>query len=145
MQMEMNNDRDDNSLNWGDYSQLRPIEDDNSDISSVVEIRNPKLFDLSGETESVSTLGNSSVTFDENQNQEIEDDSSLHCAVSHKTEASTASQRTRIETLETNSKQSTDVAALRGEMSSFIELMRKTLPITPAAPVQEDEQAAGDV
>lgn len=67
MQMEVNNDRDDDSLEWGDFTQLRQIDDDDSAATPVVELRNPRLFDLSGEAESVSTIGNSvsSVQFQE--------------------------------------------------------------------------------
>lgn len=130
MQMKINNDRDDDSLNWVYYSQLRPVEDDTSDISSVVEVRNPKLFDLTGINESVSTLGTSSVTFNENDNQEIDDTTSITSTTSHKTEASTTSKRTRIESLENKSKStSTEVVAMRNEMPSFINLMKTTSPI----------------
>ena len=145
MQMEMNNDRDDDSLDWGDYSQLRPIEDDESDISSVAELRNPKLFDLSGESESVSTIGTSSVTFNETDNQEIVDDASIQSTTSQKTVTSTASQRTRIETLESSNKQTSDeVIALRGQLTDFMNLMKQTFLMQPAAPAPDEEQAAGD-
>lgn len=65
--MEVNNDRDDDSLDEGDYSQLKPLDDEDSEVTPIVEITNPQLFDLSGETESISTMGNpiasTSVTF----------------------------------------------------------------------------------
>ena len=145
MQMELNNDRDDDSLDLGDFSQLKPLDDDDSESTPIVEITNPKLFDLTGENESVSTIGNSvasaSVTFQEEYGL---DDSSVHSNRSTRTEVSTTSQRNRIENLESASKDtSSQVAALRTEMSTFMDLLKINLPLKPAAPVNPDKQAAG--
>ena len=101
MQIELNNDKDDDSIEWGDFSRVRPLDDDDSEETPVLEQRNQLLFDLTGETESVSTMGNSvsSVTF-----QDDTDDISIHSTRSTRTEASTTSQRVRINTLESSSK-----------------------------------------
>ena len=148
MQMEVNNDRDDDSLEWGDFSQIRQIDDDDSEATPSVEMRNPRLFDLSGETESVSTIGNSvsSVQFQEDdiETENENDAASAISAKSNTTEQSTTSQRTRMETLETSHKQtSNDVAALRGEVNSFIALMKQNMGLQPEASTLNEEQASG--
>ena len=142
MQMELNNDKDDDSIEWGDFSRVRPLDDDDSEATPVLEQRNQRLFDLTGETESVSTMGNSvsSVTF-----QDDTDDISIHSTRSTRTEASTTSQRVRINTLESSSKNtSKQVEALRGEMSIFMDLMRKNMGQEPVATAESNEQATGD-
>ena len=145
MQMELTNDADDDSLEWHDFSQIRPLDDDLSDATPDVEIRNPKLFDLSGETESVSTIGNSvssTVTFreEEDENAEVQ---SLASQTSTKTIDSKSSQKLRIDTIESSTLQtSNEVAALRTEMSNFMKLLNQTIPKSPMASTL-DEQAMG--
>ena len=145
MQMELTNDADDDSLEWHDFSQIRPLDDDLSDATPDVEIRNPKLFDLSGETESVSTIGNSvssTVTFreEEDENAEVQ---SLASQTSTKTIDSKSSQNLRIDTIESSTLQtSNEVAALRTEMTNFMKLINKTIPNLHMASTL-DEQAMG--
>lgn len=63
---------------------------------------------------------------------------------SHRTEASTTSQRTRLETLESASEQtSSDVAALRSELSTFMNQIRTTFKQQPVVSAPTDEQATG--
>ena len=144
MQMELNNDNDDDSIEWGDFSLVRPLDDNDSEATPMIEPRNQKLFDLSGETESVSTMGNSvtPVTFLEETDV---DDTSIHSTTSTKTETSTKSQRARIGTLEIESKSTSEaVDALRGEMSSFMSLISKNIGQEPVAPAEKEQQATGD-
>ena len=145
MQMEIKNDADDDSLEWHDFSQIRPLDDDLSEVTPDVEIRNPRLFNLSGETESVSTIGNSvssTVTFRENED-DIYDTQSLATQTSTKTNDSKSSQKNWIDTIESSTIQtSNEVAALRTEMTNFMKLLQNNIPNLPVAPT-EAEQATG--
>lgn len=145
MQLEVQNDADDDSMDWGDFSQLKPLDDDvDSTNGEDIQLRNPKLFDLSGESESVSTIGNSvaSVTFQEQDDVTTMSD---HTTKSIKSTITTTSTSTRIETLEYASKQTTsEVASLRTEIGDFMNLIRNQMPVKPVASVPPDEQATGN-
>ena len=145
MKLEVQHDANDDSLDWGDFSQLRPLDDDDdSNEGPDVELRNPKLFDLSGESESVSTIGNSiaSVTF---QDQDDINTLSDHTPTSNKSAHTSASTSTRMGTLEEANKQTTDeVASLRTELNAFISLIRTQLPLKPVASDPPSSQATGN-
>ena len=144
MQMEVRNDEDDDSMEWPDFSQIRPLEDEEtSNDTSNIEIKNPRLFDLSGESESVSTMGASvtSVTFLEEDN---DDEKSVQTQSTEKSTKTTTSTSTKLATLENANKQtSAEVASLRTELSSFMKLLRNQMPSTPVAPDPVEDQATG--
>lgn len=151
MQMEVKNDEDDDSMEWPDFSQIRPLEaDENSTDAPDEDLRNPRLFDLSGESESVSTMGNSvaSVKF----MSDIDEDETSQATQTHLSQTSdhsvktTSSATTRINTLETASKQTTnEVASLRTDINQFIHLIRRQMPNIPVVPVPTDEQATREL
>ena len=144
MQMEVRNDEDDDSMEWPDFSQIRPLDDDDqSNDTPNIDLKNPRLFDLTGEAESVSTMGASvtSVTFLEEDN---EDGKSVQTQSTDKSIKTTTSTSTKLVTLENANKQtSAEVASLRTELSSFITLLRNQMPSTPVAPAPDEEQATG--
>ena len=147
MQIEVQNDADDDSMDWGDFSQLNLLEEDgNSDNEPEVELRNSRLFDLSGESESVSTIGNSvaSVTFQETDDLDTNTDITPASNKSIKSSHTTASTSTRMVTLENANKQtSNEVASLRTELDDFMNLIRNQMPAKPVASAPPHEQATG--
>ena len=144
MNMEVRND-DDDSMGWTDFSQIRPLDvDDDSVAAPSIEIKNPRLFDLSGESESVSTMGASvaSVTFAEND--EENETVSTQTEISDKSTRTTAPTTTKITILENaNKRTSEEVASLRNELLSFMSLLRSQMPNQPVASAPNDEQATG--
>ena len=152
MQREIENDRDDDSLDYIPEDEL-PSMDDELDEAPVREIGNIKIFNLSGETDTVSTMANdaASVTFqDEVSYHEIPtSDSNATTEQPQNSAQSTASPdsaNTRITRVEETSKQvSTDVAALRADfskvMTALSSLTNKQLQEEPATSA-DDKQAA---
>ena len=104
MQMEFKNDEDNDSMEWPDFSQISPLEDDGSAKSPSAASRNPRLFDLSGESESVSTMGNPRVLVKFKPNDEEDcDNGDAKSHLSHTTDKSTkttSSTVTQMNTLE---------------------------------------------
>lgn len=115
IQAELDQDADGDSMNFVDMSGLTPPEPKQA-TAPVEEIRNARLFNLSGDADTVSTMANDalSVTFADHD----VDKQSVTSSVSHtsqKTHTSSTSRITRAE--EASTKMSNDVAAMRNELS----------------------------
>ena len=97
---EMENDKNDHSLNFIDWSGLAPL-----DLEDEVDrpLTNPKLYALSGDAESVSTMATDavSVTFEDQSTVCESDQNSIHTSASKHSAATTASTKNRISQMQT--------------------------------------------
>ena len=152
MQREIDNDRDDDSLDYIPEDEL-PSMDDDLDEAPVREIGNIKVFNLSGETDTVSTMANdaASVTFHEEVSYHEIPTSNSNASTeqpqnSAQSIASQDSANTRITRVEESSMQvRSDVAALRADfskvMTALSSLTGTSLQEQPATSA-DDKQAA---
>ena len=158
LQAEVDLDRDDDSLSYIPEDELPSLDDDLSD-APVKEISNTRVFNLNGETDTVSTMANDlgSVSFqDEVSYREIPAATSeattappMPSDQSNATPNSQDSVNTRITRVENTGKQiGTEVSLLRKDFSQVMEMLQTMTgtsttkkPLTPA----NEMQATGNV
>lgn len=158
IQRELDDDYDDDSMDFVDYPEYQP----STTLPSKAPPLNDRLFDLTGNNETVSTMANDnlSVTFQDTLSQDdlplptdsiISHDNasdtsngSVTSSDTHTTPKSTktsTSVNTRISRVEAASKStSTDIALLRQDMHSFIKTLNPNFKTTTAP---ADSHAAG--
>ena len=118
IQAELDQDADDDSMQFVDMSGLEPPTP-SSQTAPVQEVRNPKLFNLTGDADTVSTMATEalSVTFQDH-------DADMDSTTSVRTTASASTRITRVEGASTQMRG--DVASLRRELNEFMQSIRPT-------------------
>lgn len=119
MEQEMQNDAKDSSLNFIDWSGLVPL---NLEEDKDKPLSNPKLFALSGDAESVSTMATDavSVTFEDQSTVGGSDQNSIATNETRQSTATSASVKIRITQMEDERvKSDQEIATLREEVSKL--------------------------
>ena len=134
---EMQNDANDPSLNLIDWSGLEPL---NLEEEIDKPVSNPKLFSLSGDAESVSTMATDamSVTFEDQSTVGGSDQDSNVTNTTKRSNLTSASVKHRMSQMEDERmKADQEIATLREEVIKLAAQLNKTK--TPAAVVPEIE------
>ena len=120
---ELKNDEDDESLDYLDCSHIQLPDEDADDQPSIP--CNQRIFELSGDSESVSTMATTdamSVTFADDSSHISNDTSSAKTASSRKTSTSVGTRVTRVESA---SQQATDdMATMRSDLNKLMKSLK---------------------
>ena len=119
IQVELDQDADDDSMQFVDMSGLEPPTPAD-DAVPVQEIRNLKLFNLTEDADTVSTMTTEalSVTF-QAHSVDMDSTTSARTVSSVRTSASTSNRITRVE--ETHTQMEEEVASMRQQLNDFIQ------------------------